>query len=300
MNAGRVIWGLVLVGLGVLFLAANAGWVDWGFALYLVQLWPLILVLVGIRLLLGGRPPALAVVLMIVVVAAGVAIAAISYGSDGGPGWSAAKTTAIVGPSTQGYAQARATIRLGAAGFEITGQETGTMVQGTYDSRREPLIVQSPSAAGSSMYSLSVGQTDQGWVWLPFGGTHEKLKLQLAPNIPWMLEVDTGAVDGTLDLANVTLEGLTLKAGASSVDITVGPRVVSGARVVVDGGAASFQLRLPRQLDITLTTSTGLSAVDVDPGFGAPSGDTYMHKGGGDDLTVEVKAGISAVDVQLY
>lgn len=70
--------------------------------------------------------------------------------------------------------------------------------------------------------------------------------------------------------------------------------------MTIDGGAASFLLRLPRQLDITLSTSTGLSAVDVDSGFGAPSNHTYVHKGGDDDLVVEIKAGVSAVDVQLY
>ena len=58
--------------------------------------------------------------------------------------------------------------------------------------------------------------------------------------------------------------------------------------------------RLPRQLDITLSTSTGLSAVDVDQGFGSPTDNTYVHKGGGDDLIVDIKTGVSAVDVQLY
>jgi hypothetical protein len=112
--------------------------------------------------------------------------------------------------------------------------------------------------------------------------------------------VRTGAVAATLDLTNVTLEALTLKAGASSVDVTVGTRIVPGANVTVEGGAASFLLRLPRQLNITLSTSTGLSAVNVDQGFGAASGNTYVHKGGGDDLTVDIKTGVSAVDVQLY
>ena len=113
---------------------------------------------------------------------------------------------------------------------------------------------------------------------IPFGTTREDLKLQLAPSIPWALDVQTGAVDATFDLTNVTLQALTLKAGASSVDVTVGPRIVSGANVTIEGGAASFLLRLPRQLDITLSTSTGLSAVDVDKEFGAASDNTYVPK----------------------
>lgn len=297
---GRFVWGLALVGLGALFLAANLGWVKWSFALYLLQLWPLILVLVGIRLLLGHRSPTLAIVLMVLVLAIGVGIAAVGYNTGGRQGWNAAKTTTIVGPATQGFTRAHATIDIGAASFEVTGQETGSMAQGSYTSRREPRITQSPAGSGSSEYSLVVDQTDAGWVIIPFGGAREDLKLQLAPSVPWILDVNTGAVDGTLDFTNVTLEALTLKAGASSVAVTVGPQIVPGAKVTIDGGAASFLLRLPRQLNITLSTSTGLSAVDVDQGFGAPSNDTYVYKGGGDDLTVDIKGGVSAIDVQLY
>jgi hypothetical protein len=300
VSAGRFIWGLALVGLGALFLAANLGWVEWSFTLYLLQLWPLILVLVGIRLLLGRRSPTLAIVLMVIVLAMGVGVAAIDYGTGGEAGWSTAKTTTIVGTPTQGFTRAHATIDIGAASFEVTGQETGFMAQGTYTSRREPRITQTPAGSGSGEYSLVVGQTDAGWVIIPFGGAREDLKLQLAPSVPWILDVNAGAAAGTLDLTNVTLEELTLKAGASSVDVTVGPRIVPGAKVTIDGGAASFLLRLPRQLDITLSTSTGLSAVDVDQGFGSPTDNTYVHKGGGDDLTVDIKGGVSAIDVQLY
>jgi Domain of unknown function (DUF5668) len=300
VNAGRFIWGLVLVGLGALFLAANLGWVGWSFALYLLQLWPLILVLIGIRLLLGRRSPTPAIVLMIVVLAAGVAIAAVGYNTGGRHGWNAAKTTTISGPATQGFTRAQATIDIGAANVEVTGQETGSMVQGTYSSRREPRITQSPAGGGSDAYSLVVGQANTGWVVIPFGSAREELKLRLTPSIPWALDVHTGAVDGTFDLTDVTLEALTLKAGASSLNVTVGPRIVPGAKVTIDGGAASFNLRLPRQLDITLSTSTGISSVNVDKGFSTPSGNTYTHKGGGDDLTVDIKGGVSAVDVQLY
>ena len=304
MNAARFFWGLVLVGLGAIFLAANLGWVDWGFALSLLQLWPLILVMIGIRLLLGQRAPTLAIVLMVLVLATGVAIAAVGYNTSGWHGWNTAKTTTIEGPATQGFTRAHATIDIGAATVEVTGQETGSMVQGTYRSRSEPHIQQTTTAtpAGSppGAYSLVVSQANAGWWAIPFGSAREELKLHLAPTIPWTLDVQTGAVDATFDLTDVMLEALTLKAGASSVDLTVGPRIVPGAMVTIDGGAASFQLRLPRQLDITLSTSTGVSSVNVDKGFNTTSDDTYVHSGGGEDLRVDIKTGVSSVEVQLY
>lgn len=229
-------------------LAANLGWVDWDLALSLLQLWPLILVLIGIRLLLGDRRPTLAIGLMVLVLVAGVGIAAATYSSGGRFGWKPVKTTPIEGPMIQGLTRAHATIQLGATTIDIVGRDTGTAVQ------------------------------------------------VLAPNLPWILDLQTGAVDPTFDLTNVTLQAMTLKAGASSVDITVGPRVAPGAMLALDGGVGSFTLRLPRQLDITLTSSTGISSVDVDRGFSESSNNVFVPNGDGDALKVTDGPGARARD----
>jgi hypothetical protein len=93
---------------------------------------------------------------------------------------------------------------------------------------------------------------------------------------------------------------LVVDAGASSVDVTVGRDVVrSGARVVIDGGAGSYHLRLPQQLDITLSVDAGVSSVNVDNQF-RRSGDIYRHAGDGNELSVELKAGVSSITVDLY
>lgn len=93
--------------------------------------------------------------------------------------------------------------------------------------------------------------------------------------------MNTGAADANLDLTDLTLKELTVDAGASSLDLTVGPSVADGmARVVIKGGAGSYTLRLPRDLDITLTTDTGLSSTDVDNDF-QKNGDVWRHTGTG-------------------
>jgi NADH-quinone oxidoreductase subunit L len=82
MTAGRVIWGLIILVLGVLLLAANFGWIDWGFVLSRWQLWPLILVLIGIGLLFRGRNQALGAVVMVVVVLLGIGLAWVMYAGE--------------------------------------------------------------------------------------------------------------------------------------------------------------------------------------------------------------------------
>lgn len=48
---GNLVVGLALIGLGVLFLVTTRGWVSWA---AIGSLWPLLLVVPGVTLLLGG------------------------------------------------------------------------------------------------------------------------------------------------------------------------------------------------------------------------------------------------------
>lgn len=51
---GWPVGAIILIGLGVLFLLANFGWLNWGWA------WPFILIIIGVALLVGrsrrGQP----------------------------------------------------------------------------------------------------------------------------------------------------------------------------------------------------------------------------------------------------
>ena len=70
MSLGRAVFAVILIVIGGLMLAGNLGWISWDFVLSLWQLWPLVLVVIGIQLLLGRRKPTLAAVLILVVVVA--------------------------------------------------------------------------------------------------------------------------------------------------------------------------------------------------------------------------------------
>lgn len=300
MRPGRIIIGLVLILFGALFLAASLDWIDWGFFLSIWQLWPLVLILIGIQLLLGRRRPAVAAVLMVLVLVAGAALAVYAWETDGWTGWGELETVAIEGPPAQGISAATAAIDIGAAEVTIDGQRSGRIVTGTYESRGEPQIRQS-TPDGPDSFEIAINQENTDAVWFtPFTPKSETLDLALAGGVPWTIDINTGATDLTVDLSEVTLQRLDLDAGASSVEITVGPDVVEDATILIEGGAGSYDLRFPESLDVTLTTDTGLSSVDVDDAFDETGDDTWEYRGGGRRVTVDIRAGVSSVDVSLY
>lgn len=297
MTTGRVIPGAILIVLGALFLGANFGYVDWGFVASLWQLWPLILIMVGVQLFLGSRHQWLAALLMLIILAGGAAL--VLLGEERAPWFYGASltTTAIEGPASAGVRAAEARIDVGAARLDIGSRPGSSMATGTFESRSDPSVTHKVS---NGTYALEVRQ-EKGVRIFPINVGGDRLMLDLAEGIPWTIDLNTGAADANLDLTDLTLKELTVDAGASSLDLTVGSSVANGvARVVIKGGAGSYTLRLPQDLDITLSIDTGLSSTNVDDDF-QKSGDVWRHTGtgSGGELTVDIDAGVSSIDVEL-
>jgi hypothetical protein len=303
MSVGRVLVAVILIVIGALLLAGNLGWISWDFVLSLWQLWPLILVVIGIELLLGRRHTRLAAVLIVLVIVAGGAFA--WYGSSSGDwGWGGATetVTTIQGSNAVGVTSAKATLKIGASDITIRGGDIPRVLQGTWTSHGRPSFTQSVEG---SAYSAEFTQSSTGVVFI-FGPRRESLDLTLAggagglvKGLPWDLRLDTGASSSTIDLTGVTLSRLTVNSGAASVDVKVGADVVDNATVAIKGGAGSYNLELPSTLNLRVQTKTGLSSNSFSSGF-TKEGETYVHNGGGPRLAVSIEAGVSSVDVSLY
>ena len=303
MSLGRVVFAVILIAIGALILAGNLGWVSWDFVLSLWQLWPLVLVIIGILLLLGRRRTTLAAILILVVVVAGGAFAWYGW-SSGGWGWGGgAKTVSTIqGSNVAGITSAKATLKIGASDITIRGGDIPRVLQGTWTSHGTPSFTQSVQGGA---YTAEFTQSSAGGVFI-FGPRKESLDLTLATGtggeaagLPWDLRLDTGASSSTIDLTGVTLSRLAVNSGAVSIDVKVGPTVVDNATIAIKGGAGSYNLQLPSTLNLRVQAKTGLSSNNFSAGF-TKEGDTYVHNGGGPRLVVTIEAGVSSVDVGLY
>lgn len=294
MKPGRFIWGLVVVVAGILLLAASLGWLDWAFLLSLLQLWPVVLVLIGIQLLLGRSSPVAATVLMAVVLVGTVAAAWGLWGTS----WAAAEEQTIVGPSAVGISRGGADLTVAASRLTLQGEDMDTTVSGTSRTRTQLRVEQSTEG---DRYQLDLEPRGESW-WIPgFGGgsRDEGIHLKLKQGIPWDITVNGGAAAYELDLTRVTLQGLRINTGASSAEIIVGPNVASGARLELTGGVGSYRISFPRSLSITVRGETGLTSLNAE-GFDAQGDGVFLHNGGGDGLEVSLKAGVSSIELDLY
>ena len=299
---GRLIWGVLLVAAGALFLAVNAGWVDWGFVISLWQLWPLLLVAAGINLILGERNQTLATGLIVLVVLGGIAFAWVYWDQGAGARFGTGPLAAhqIDQPASAQVRSARVALDTGAA--QVLVHELGAgggsrLVEGTYLTRGEPTITQQIE---NGVYSLDISQRSRFGVWPWAGGSsgRERLDLGLAGDIPWTLDLNAGATRTEIDLSQVLLQELTIDAGASSITVVVGD-VTPDGRIEIKGGAGSYRVTLPRDRRVQLELESSVSSRNLDPAFESTGDNTWASPGAGPPIAVRIEASVSSVRVDL-
>src|SRR5680860_721953 len=300
VTPGRLIFGLILVIGGLSALGANLGFFTWADAAQLVRLWPLFLIVAGVNMLLGRRRQTTAVVISLLILVAGVGFLAIAHDTEWGPFAQAARQSQMIeGPDTEPFVGGTLLLDAGALDLSVRGTDSPYMAIGDFQSHRTPLISEYTE---SHEYHLKITQKDNP-VWLPIGLGElrgDSLSLSLSRDVRWSIDMNLGAADAKLDLRDLTLADLTLDSGASKVDLTLGPHVAEGAEVVVKGGAGSYQISLPKELDLSVRIDTALTSKNMDPALEDQGSGEYTHDGGGPPLRVRISAGVSSVRVNLY
>src|SRR5262245_5381225 len=200
---GTVVWPLLLITVGSIFLLQNLGLVPWNLWGQIWRLWPLALVLIGLELLLGGRIRGAALgVLTLVLLVAGVL--ALTAGPTGRLGSAPSERSSFDQP-LQGATQANVRVEFGAGELELRGLEPG-------DGRLASMLFDGPAGVSvEPRVSIQNGSADlrytlsgrRGFGSPPFLGLPNgqmSMQLGLTPEIPIGLRVSTGAAESRLDL----------------------------------------------------------------------------------------------------
>jgi hypothetical protein len=205
---------LLLIVAGVIALLANVGLIADGFWDRLFQLWPVILVVVGIELLTRGAGTRTAVRLgafaLVVVVAAAATLYVV------GPwlpatGLQNGTSSAPIG----GLASGSLHLSVGAGTVTLTSANLGEDLYSASYSSSGIAPSRSFEVNGSTL-SIKVGNRN-AVPWVRQGD--DRLDLTLNQSIPWSVTIDAGGVNGTLDLRAADLRSLTVNSAAGNLTV---------------------------------------------------------------------------------
>jgi hypothetical protein len=303
---GGVVWPLILIFIGGVFLLQNTGYLPSNFWMNLWRLWPLVLVLVGIELLFAHRIPWVALAgLGAVVLIFGAIVASARLPSASGPAVTRTTQTDLGGAS-----QAVVTVRSGAGQLNvgpIVQAQTNALATMTYSGppelAPEPRYTAAASGTGQLEYQTS-GRPGPGFI--PFVDGHSdaaaRMDLNVAPNVPiTSLIVQAGATDARLDLSTLHVSRMDLSIGAATAWIRF-PEAAGTTTAHISGGASTITLEIPQGVAARIQHRGGLNTLDIDQSrfpqqqeglYRSADYDTAQNK-----LDITLETGVTTIQVK--
>jgi len=285
-------WPALLILAGIVALLVNVGQIPVDRVFQAVNLWPLVLVVIGLELIIrrllhgvtGDVAAALVVLLAIVGAATYVAVA---------PNPAANETLDASGQLGD-VQSASLEINAGAATIKISSDSdvgtdlfkahiaySGTKPDVTFD---------------ASSRKLTISQ--RGNNFLIFQSRRFELDLQINPKVTWAVELNTGAATSTLDLSHVQLKSLSLSSGAARDEITLGP-ASEAVPVEIDGGALTVKIHRPQGTEASVDVSGGAVSLDADGrglhGIGHQSYESPGFSNAANGYRIEINGGACTV-----
>jgi len=289
---------IILIAIGVLFLLNNFGLLPWGVWELVWRFWPLILILVGLDILIGwsrsGIATALALILGLLLIL-GCLLAAIYCG----PPERGMEMESLV-QEMGGVGEADIEIKL-AAGELIIGSLTDSpnLMEGQFQYRGEGLRASKSFEVLDSKGRLRLESRRGAFFW-PFGGRGYRWDIELTPQIPLALSIETGIGGAALDLRGLQVASLDLKVGVGSVNV-VFPASAGLTIAKVDGGVGDLTLEIPSNVAAMIKMDLGIGSLDIDEGRFPKSGDRYLSPDfatAENRLELEVDGGIGRISVR--
>jgi hypothetical protein len=262
MRRRSIVWPLVLITLGVLFLLANFGIIpDVGD--FIARWWPLILVLLGLEILLGSMMG----------------------------GRVETQTLSLDLGSAQ---QADVRIDFGAGKLAIGAAAPGKLVDGTFAGGVRY------DASPDGRVRLRGDWQPMWWFGGWWGNPGFDWRVGLTREVPLRLRVDSGAADSALDLTDLKVTDLEIHTGASNTTVRL-PQVADLTSVKVESGAASVKLYVPEGVAARIRSTMALGASDIDQArfprsgneYVSPNYDTAAHR-----VDIRVDGGVGSLAVR--
>jgi len=246
------IWGIFLIFLGIIFLLQTLNVLPWSFWSTLWRFWPVLIIIAGLVVLLGGRKPWLVTILVILILGTSLGIALWQHRS--------AKPV-VTGEAT--YTQSQA--GLAAAQIEVSFQTgklileeefaTPNLVEVLYED--SSLSASFSNENGTGILNLKSDRSPS-FSW----EKHTDWMVKLTPALPLTIDINTAASNLELDMNNLRLTQFDLESSASRCEIIM---PVSGKITAdISASVSDVTITIPSSMAARIKTDTSVASVSVD------------------------------------
>jgi hypothetical protein len=293
-----LLFPLVLIAIGAVVLLSNTGVLSSDALLRLGDLWPLLLVILGLQLILNHTLPRqqatpVGLGATVVIVVAAVAYAAMApttaFGTRQANSWE----------SLGGLTAATLDLNYSGATVDIQGGSLGDLLYRAridYAGSDNPPTISLDHESGTLQIKQSSGLIPLNL----FGTSRRHVVVTLTDRIPWSITISSGTTSAHLDLRRLQLAKVDISGGFSRMDAQLpGPK---GTVVInISGGISNLTLRAPTGAQWQVAASGGLSELQINGSSYAAIGGDFQRQSPGyatasDRYDIEFSGGASRVD----
>jgi hypothetical protein len=254
-------WPIVLIGVGLVWFLANINVLPNFNASALLNLWPLVLIALGLDLLIGRRSPLIG--LLIGVVTVGVAIALLLAVPSLGKGGQ--YTTDRYSAPAAGVSSAVINIHAASEPVNLHRlSDSANLFEGVID-HTGPMEF---NVSGEAQKQITLRQQPSVNFMFNFGNFNARWDVGLNPKVPLALNYNGASGSNRLDLSGLQLTSATIDGGSGSFDVTL-PASSGAYTVNYSGGSGSLDMNLLSGSDITLTLKGGSGSLNLNVPDGA-------------------------------
>jgi len=308
MKANSLRWGVIFIGAGILWLLINFGSIDFDVWMRLFSLWPILLIAVGIEMIFKrSKLPQLAYISPLIVAAAYlIAI----FGSWSGCGlnicWDdddysykrEVKEFVVEKDSTIENLEVNIDYGLGELWI---GPTDNKLFAGDFEFRKlEPTVKYKTDLSTGKVYL----KTRDIHSIRSFSKNYYKndSRIFLADYLPVDLDIDVGAADISLDLADLMISSLRLDSGASAIEIRLGCDM-DVIDIDIDTGASGIVIEVPRDMGLKIDTDAALSTTNFSRLGLFKQGDRYTSDNfetASCRALINIDSGVSSIEIDYY
>jgi hypothetical protein len=288
-----VFFPLLLVGLGIILMLNTLGVLEVPILPLLTSLWPVLLVLIGLDILIGGRSAVgnlLASVVLVALLAGAVFFASLSASEYG------SLTHEQIGrPIHAAAEELDATVVFGAGELDVSAMSAPEDFAAEVDFRPvtgRGMDYSYEVGGGQGMLYIADGKEDPDFDW--WTSRSSKMSVALPPDMPISLDALTGVGAMTLDLTELEIEALEAEVGVGELIVKLPEE--GDFEADLSAGIGQVTVVVPDGMEARVEHDVGIGNLDIDEGRFVSERDSYVTRGFADAdsrvvLTLDVGIG---------
>ncbi|MFW6306774.1 MAG: LiaF transmembrane domain-containing protein [Bacillota bacterium] len=303
----QVKWGIILIGLGILFLLNTMGIINnfnWSL---LLQFWPVIIILIGLNIVLKNTPLWwLTSVIFVCAVLALFLISPETYDNDFNfiPPYMVNRDKGTYRTDVkieEGIERLNLYINFTAGRLRLNSVHNNeNLYEANIRYINDKPDINYDFNEVNNTASLVIDQPEGSDSWLNIGGDNN-WRIYLTPDIPVSININAGAGDFNLNLEDLMIEELSFNSGAGDMEIDLGDYA---KYVRLNSAAADVDINIPEGKAVSIKTSGLINNNNfLDQGLIKINDRTYQttdYNNSDNKIMIEVNSPASNIDLDFY